>query len=120
MADDFDGNPYYLAFYMQLAFCSILLTLRVGGILRSSYSRPTIQDKSNPSKRGGYLLNIPNFAFAYFPVFCLVSLAEWLQGSYVYALYKSYGYDIRMIALLFIAGFLSSAVSGIYLALKYY
>jgi MFS family permease len=35
-----------------------------------------------------------------------------LQGPYVYALYKSYSFTVSEIALLFVAGFLSSALFG--------
>ncbi|KAJ1550272.1 hypothetical protein HK096_007824 [Nowakowskiella sp. JEL0078] len=37
---------------------------------------------------------------------------DWLQGSYIYALYRSYGLNIDQIAVLFVIGFLSSAVFG--------
>ena len=39
-------------------------------------------------------------------------VADWLQGPYVYALYKHYGFGIDEIGYLFIAGFLSSAIFG--------
>ena len=39
-------------------------------------------------------------------------MADWLQGPYVYALYHAYGYSQHDIAVLFIAGFGSSAVFG--------
>jgi hypothetical protein len=38
--------------------------------------------------------------------------SDWLQGPYVYALYKSYGYGLDSIGVLFIVGFLSSALFG--------
>ena len=38
--------------------------------------------------------------------------ADWLQDSYIYALYKEYSYDLDTIAILFITGFLSSALSS--------
>lgn len=38
--------------------------------------------------------------------------SDWLQGPYVYALYESYGFEKKDIGVLFIAGFLSSAVFG--------
>lgn len=38
--------------------------------------------------------------------------ADWLQGPYVYALYESYGFVKEDIGLLFVAGFLSSAIFG--------
>ncbi|KAJ3397181.1 Molybdate-anion transporter [Lobulomyces angularis] len=42
----------------------------------------------------------------------ILSSSDWLQGAYVYALYSAYGYDVQEIAILFVAGFLSSAVFG--------
>ncbi|RKO87670.1 hypothetical protein BDK51DRAFT_17045 [Blyttiomyces helicus] len=42
----------------------------------------------------------------------LTSVADWLQGSYIYPLYKAYGYDLHQIAILFVVGFLSSAIFG--------
>lgn len=38
--------------------------------------------------------------------------SDWLQGPYVYALYKSYNYGLDAIGVLFIVGFLSSALFG--------
>ncbi|KAJ3413006.1 Molybdate-anion transporter [Chytridiales sp. JEL 0842] len=48
----------------------------------------------------------------YLVVYSLVMFSDWLQGSYLYPLYKSYGYDLSDIAILFVVGFLSSAVFG--------
>ncbi|KAJ3299147.1 hypothetical protein HK104_009941 [Borealophlyctis nickersoniae] len=48
----------------------------------------------------------------YLIVYSLVMMSDWLQGSYIYPLYKSYGYDLADIGVLFIVGFLSSAVFG--------
>jgi hypothetical protein len=39
-------------------------------------------------------------------------VSDWLQGPYLYSLYESYGFRIEDIALLFIIGFVSSAVFG--------
>eukprot|EP00636_Phaeomonas_parva_P006210 CAMPEP_0118866648 /NCGR_PEP_ID=MMETSP1163-20130328/10480_1 /TAXON_ID=124430 /ORGANISM="Phaeomonas parva, Strain CCMP2877" /LENGTH=471 /DNA_ID=CAMNT_0006800979 /DNA_START=76 /DNA_END=1491 /DNA_ORIENTATION=+ len=52
------------------------------------------------------------FQRSFLTVTLLAMLADWLQGPYVYALYKEYGYDQGTIGLLFVAGFLSSAVFG--------
>jgi len=45
-------------------------------------------------------------------VYYIVMAADWLQGPYVYALYKEYGFEKADIGRLFIAGFLSSLVFG--------
>jgi MFS family permease len=39
-------------------------------------------------------------------------MGDWLQGSYIYPLYKSYGYSLKQIGLLFVIGFGSSATLG--------
>ena len=48
----------------------------------------------------------------YLLVYLLATMSDWLQGPYVYALYSAYGFDISAIGILFVAGFLSSAVFG--------
>ncbi|KAJ3042289.1 Molybdate-anion transporter [Rhizophlyctis rosea] len=53
-----------------------------------------------------------SFQKNYLLVYCLVMMSDWLQGSYIYPLYRSYGYDLKMIGILFIVGFLSSAIFG--------
>ncbi|KAJ1344952.1 hypothetical protein BSLG_000467 [Batrachochytrium salamandrivorans] len=52
------------------------------------------------------------FQVNYLFVYGLVFISDWLQGPYIYALYKSYNYDLDNIALLFVTGFLSSAIVG--------
>jgi hypothetical protein len=42
----------------------------------------------------------------------LLSAGDWLQGPYVYALYSFYGFGVKDIGRLFIAGFGSSMVFG--------
>ena len=44
----------------------------------------------------------------YLVVYLLATLSDWLQGPYVYALYRDYGYEQHEIAILFVAGFGSS------------
>lgn len=48
----------------------------------------------------------------YVPAYSLICLADWLQGSYLYALYVSYGYDLIQIKYLYLVGFACSAISG--------
>lgn len=49
----------------------------------------------------------------YFIPFFLATFSDWIQGPYVYKVYKDYGYDEKNIALLYIAGFASSMIFGI-------
>jgi len=48
----------------------------------------------------------------YLVVYLMAMMADWLQGPYVYALYDSYGFTKEDNAILFTAGFGSSAVFG--------
>ena len=41
-----------------------------------------------------------------------IAAGDWLQGPYVYALYSYYGFDVKDIGRLFIAGFGSSMIFG--------
>lgn len=54
------------------------------------------------------------FQVQYLTAFLLIILADWLQGTNMYALYKGYDVDI---ASLFLTGFLSSAVFGTFLGI---
>lgn len=57
----------------------------------------------------------PNHIIIYFCVHSttrVTAAGDWLQGPYVYALYEYYGYDVKDIGRLFIAGFGSSMVVG--------
>ena len=48
------------------------------------------------------------FFSAYFPAL----FSDWLKGAYIYKLYSWYGYEEADIAILYVTGFLSSAVFG--------
>jgi hypothetical protein len=55
------------------------------------------------------------FQLRYLSVLSIVLLSDWLQGSYQYSLYKSYGYQLHEIAEFFVLGFSSSAVIGTFI-----
>ncbi|KAF9926192.1 hypothetical protein BGZ65_007387 [Modicella reniformis] len=53
----------------------------------------------------------------YLAVYLTVMMSDWLQGPYLYELYsQSYGFNMYDIAVLFITGFVSSAVFGTVIA----
>ncbi|CAG8504157.1 8720_t:CDS:10 [Acaulospora morrowiae] len=54
-----------------------------------------------------------SFRMNYLAVYFLVMAGDWLQGPYIYALYKSHGFNLNQIAILFVTGFLSSGVFGV-------
>ena len=41
--------------------------------------------------------------------------SDWLQGPYVYALYRNYGYDMATIGNLFVVGYGVSGICGIFM-----
>ncbi|VVC36952.1 Hypothetical protein CINCED_3A022475 [Cinara cedri] len=49
---------------------------------------------------------------SYLIVYCMACFADWLQGPYVYSLYKHYGYNEGEIAVLFIVGTISNSLFG--------
>eukprot|EP00762_Andalucia_godoyi_P003863 ANDGO_08609.mRNA.1 hypothetical protein DDB_G0283633 len=59
-----------------------------------------------------HTLEFKKFQKNYLVVFVLVSAADWLQGSHVYALYEHYGFSRKDIGALFVAGFGSSFLFG--------
>ncbi|EIW78301.1 DUF791-domain-containing protein [Coniophora puteana RWD-64-598 SS2] len=49
----------------------------------------------------------------YLVVYAIVMGADWLQGPYVYSLYREqYGFDERVVAVLFVTGFLSAGLTA--------
>jgi Sugar-tranasporters, 12 TM len=54
------------------------------------------------------------FQLQYLSVYLTLMLADWLQGTNMYTLYSSYGVNVR---LLFLTGFVSSALFGTFLGI---
>ncbi len=52
------------------------------------------------------------FQRQYLLIYVVVMMSDWLQGPYVYALYKAYGFSKLEIGQLFVAGFSSSMIFG--------
>ncbi|KAI9137634.1 hypothetical protein BKA69DRAFT_1032393 [Paraphysoderma sedebokerense] len=57
-------------------------------------------------------MGFKSFQRNYLIVYTIVMFSDWLQGSYIYPLYREYGYSLSQISYLFVAGFMSSAVFG--------
>lgn len=67
---------------------------------------------SGKGAAGNLPANFLAFRNNYLVVYALMMAGDWLQGPYVYALYKHYGYGTGDIGKLFIAGFGSSMIFG--------
>jgi len=84
---------YWLTFFLALKISLILTYLNYRGATNKDIAQKTFQRN-------------------YLTVYTLAYFADWLKGPYVYALYESYGLTEHDIALLFIAGFGASGLSG--------
>ena len=79
------------------------------GIVLSIYLCLTYQDYTSTSTQN---ITFRKFQSQYLIVYTLAYFSGWLKGPYVYILYESYGLSESDIAVLFVAGFGSSAISG--------
>lgn len=52
---------------------------------------------------------------SYLSVYYLATFSDWLQGPYVYKLYSDYGFKEEDIAILYIVGFASSSICGMFI-----
>ncbi|ELR02269.1 hypothetical protein GMDG_05339 [Pseudogymnoascus destructans 20631-21] len=79
----------------------------------SQYQRD--REALKDAKAGSVELNnaATSFKWKFIPVYLLVMGSDWLQGPYVYTLYKDeYGLAEPTVAMLFAAGFVAAAVSA--------
>ena len=84
---------YWLTFFLALKISLIFTYLNYRGAPSKDIAQKTFQRN-------------------YLVVYTLAYFADWLKGPYVYALYESYKLSEHDIALLFIAGFGASGISG--------
>ena len=84
---------YWLTFFLALKISLIFTYLNYRGVASKDIAQKTFQRN-------------------YLVVYTLAYFADWLKGPYVYALYESYKLSEHDIALLFIAGFAASGISG--------
>lgn len=70
--------------------------------------------KKDATPSGEKLGPFKKFQFQYLVVYVVIMLADWLQGTNMYTLYKSYDVNIGA---LFMTGFTSSAIFGTFLGL---
>ena len=102
LADD-GVSSYYLAWIAGLLVFAAMprVSAAVSGASASG-------NKDKPAHTPEYL----SFRRLFLVAYLLAMLSDWLQGPYVYKLYKDAGFGKEQIAWLFIAGFGSSGVFG--------
>lgn len=101
----------FIAVFAAAFVMNALLTFRSSDQWKKWFDKALVERDaaSNPPENKGEWWNL---LFRYLVVYLLATMSDWLQGPYVYALYHAYGYSQHDIAVLFIAGFGSSAIFG--------
>ncbi|KAK0107667.1 hypothetical protein ONS96_003468 [Cadophora gregata f. sp. sojae] len=102
-------NFYDSAFLLLVTGCGLL-----------SWRQYYTGEKSPEEKSSNHSMVTPRakaeasqFTRLFLTVYCLVMGSDWLQGPYVYSLYKDqFGLPERTVAALFTTGFLSGGISG--------
>ncbi|KAG8700657.1 hypothetical protein FRC09_005820 [Ceratobasidium sp. 395] len=103
-----------LAVLASYAFVAILLERYIS----KRHTAAQNKDASDPllsgkTAAGGGQAAAKALSLKYLAVYAVVMAADWLQGPYVYSLYKDqYGYSEQMVAVLFVTGFLSAGLSA--------
>ncbi|KAL7622379.1 hypothetical protein AAE478_007883 [Parahypoxylon ruwenzoriense] len=98
---------YQASFYSLLGLCAVLLAsqpTRRNELNKLAESRKKVtRDDQHPEEN-------------WYKVYALVMGADWLQGPYLYSLYRDeHGLSERQVSSLFATGFLSSAISAYFI-----
>ncbi|KAH8601190.1 hypothetical protein B0O99DRAFT_736423 [Bisporella sp. PMI_857] len=99
---------YHSAFYALISCCA-LMTYKQYYTFKGSAEEQPLTRNLDPTAT-----NQANaFTRLFLVVYCLVMASDWLQGPYVYSLYKDqFGLHEELVAALFTTGFLSAGVAG--------
>ncbi|KAM0146047.1 hypothetical protein ACHAPG_011334 [Botrytis cinerea] len=101
-------NFYDGAFLALISACGLLTWRQYQTKKESTEDRKNNDDTAPLAKAEAH-----RFTKLFLTVYCLVMASDWLQGPYVYSLYKDqFGLDEKTVALLFTTGFLSGGISG--------
>ena len=97
---------------METVYLVTVSSIAAGVYLRSksTVSKSKVDSDNNNVKSDNVKLR--SLQRVYLPAHLLALFSDWLQGPYVYQLYREYGHGDREIALLFLAGYLSSCFLG--------
>ncbi|KAI0084058.1 hypothetical protein BDY19DRAFT_1096838 [Irpex rosettiformis] len=97
---------YYEA---QLVFLGILCGIWT--FLDHRMSKGRLDDEGSPSRSSGNSRS--RLMRQYLTVYAIVMGADWLQGPYVYSLYREqYAFPERLVAVFFVTGFMSAGIAA--------
>lgn len=93
---------------MDVMFLIVIIVLLTIAVILFAVSRKYVAEKLKQETN----IDFQKLQKRYLIVYCLACFADWLQGPYVYKLYKQYGYNEGEIAVLFITGTISNSLFG--------
>eukprot|EP00929_Paragymnodinium_shiwhaense_P002208 TRINITY_DN10241_c0_g3_i1.p1 TRINITY_DN10241_c0_g3~~TRINITY_DN10241_c0_g3_i1.p1 ORF type:complete len:606 (-),score=114.99 TRINITY_DN10241_c0_g3_i1:173-1990(-) len=99
------GNPV-VAYFTQSPYHQAMAPLLVLTVVLAVLAKPTLS--------GDLPEGFTSFQYTYLIVWAFCVAGDWFQGPYVFALYAAYGFNLSEIAQLFVAGFGSSLVFGMF------
>ncbi|KAF9447211.1 DUF791-domain-containing protein [Macrolepiota fuliginosa MF-IS2] len=114
--NSFAAQSFYETWLVLLtALCLLLLLVEryVSGLEKGLTVKESADDKLESARppNSGNALKV--LARKYLIVYAMVMGADWLQGPYVYSLYREqYGFPERLVALLFVTGFVSAGMAA--------
>ncbi|RDL38672.1 MFS general substrate transporter [Venustampulla echinocandica] len=102
---------FYLWNFAVLALLNVLLAYREYRVKKTS--QPQLNDAKRQVAANDAKENLKSFKWRFLPVYLLVNGADWLQGPYIYPLYKDEKkLAEEVVAALFMTGFIAGAVSA--------
>ncbi|XP_026817614.1 molybdate-anion transporter-like [Rhopalosiphum maidis] len=93
---------------MDVMFLIVIIVLLTVAVILFAVSKKYVVEKLKQETNTDF----QKLQRRYLIVYCLACFADWLQGPYVYKLYKQYGYNEGEIAVLFITGTISNSLFG--------
>ncbi|TVY22179.1 Molybdate-anion transporter [Lachnellula hyalina] len=104
-------NSYDSAFLALISACGLLTWQQYNKKNEMSLDDKVLTQQNAVTPRAK--AEASQFTRLFLTVYSLVMASDWLQGPYVYSLYKDqFGLQERIVGLLFVTGFLSGAISG--------
>ncbi|KAI0779125.1 hypothetical protein BC629DRAFT_1582729 [Irpex lacteus] len=99
-----------LSFYeAQLVFLGVICAIWT--FLDHRMSKGRLEDDGSPSRSAGGVRS--RLMRQYLTVYAIVMGADWLQGPYVYSLYREqYAFPERLVAVFFVTGFMSAGIAA--------
>ncbi|KAG8779899.1 hypothetical protein FRC15_009859 [Serendipita sp. 397] len=95
------------------SFCGIAMIFERYSLKTGSENRTAGRNDEDEIHLGGLSKASDSLAMRYLGIYAIVMGSDWLQGPYVYSLYREqYRFTERQVAILFVTGFIAAGTSG--------